>query len=209
MAFITLRKIAYEFRKLEANGEPGPDFPISVAYAVLLARQCLNELLKPEFFDNMQNDDRGALAMYIAGYEVNVSENDDDIKYIDLPDFYARLPFNKGLHGIAPIESPSQHFIPRNSPSVTYNLPCADVEGADSYYVEGKRVYFDKALDLQKVLVKLIVAAPDQIGEDDSLPIYPEQQGPLIRLMRATVANRPIQDRVFDKSPDIGVRTPR
>jgi hypothetical protein len=204
---ITLRKIAYEFLKLEAGGDPGPDFPLTQAYAILLARQCLNALLKPEFYDNLNNEDRGALVMCIVPYEVSVS-GEVGHQYIDLPEFYIRLPFNKGLHGIAPIEEPTHHFIPRNSPGVTYNLPCADAELQQTYYAEGKKIYFDKEVDLAKVLLKLIVAAPDSIGENDSLPIYPEQQIPLLSLMRATVANRPVHDKVIDGNADIGTKIP-
>lgn len=204
---ITLRKIAYQFRRMEAGGDPGPDFPITEAYAILLARQCLNEMLGQLIFAFMNTDDRGHIPMYIASYEVDVL-GEADHKYIDLPDFYQPLPFNKGLKGIAPIEEPHHEFIPRHNPSVTYNLPSGDVELQQSYSVEGFRVRFDKDLDLAKVLVKLIVAAPDNIDEDDSLPIFANQQAPLLRLMRATYAGTPIQDKIIDSNKDLGVTIP-
>lgn len=209
MAFVTLRKIAYQFRKMMAGGDPNPDFPITEAYAVLHARQCLNFLLKPEYFDNVNNDQRsGGLELMIASYEVDVL-GEDNHQYLDLPDFYIRLPFNKGLKGIAPIEEPTNEFIPRHTPEVTFNLPCADAEGQMTYYTEGKKVYFDKEVDLAKVLVKLIIAAPDSIGVDDSLPIYPEQQTSLLLLMKSMFKEEPVQDKIIDNNKDISVRTPR
>jgi hypothetical protein len=206
---ITLRKIAYEFRRMEAGGDPGPDFHISIPYAILLARQCFNVILKQSYWEAINNDDRsGGMQMVIVGYEVDVL-GENDHKYIALPEFFLNLPFNTGLKGIAPIEEPSHEFIPRNTPSVSYNLPCGDVQQQMSYYQEGMRVMFDKAMDLAKVLVKLRVGAPDSITEDMSLPIYPEQQHSILMLMRATMANAPIQDKIIDNNKDIGTRIPR
>lgn len=206
---ITLRKIAFQFRQMEAGGDPGPDFHISEAYAILLARQCLNEMLGQLIYTNLEADDRSSIPMYIATYTVDVQGSDVSHRYLDLPEFYYPLPFNKGLKGIAPVQEPTKEFIPRHNPSVTYNIPCGDVQGQTSYYVEGLRVYFDKEFDLKKVLVKLLIAAPDSIEEDDTLPIFPNQQTPLLRLMRLTYANKPIQDKVIDNNNDIGIRTAR
>lgn len=204
---ITLRQLAYEFRRVEAGGDPGPDFPISEAYAILLARQCLNELLGHLIFAYMDSDDRGPIPMYIATYTVDV-EGEDNHKYLDLPEFYQPMPFNKGLKGIAPVEEPTHEFVPRHNPSVSYNLPCADVEQQQSYYVEGTRVFFDKEVGFTKLLVKLIIAAPDSITEDAALPIFANQQAPLLRLMRVTYSNRPIQDKIIDGNKDLGTTIP-
>lgn len=205
---ITLRKIAQEVLRLESGGDVSNDSQLSEGYVILMIRQASNKFLKTELFERMADDDRSAPQLMIASYEVDVV-GDLPNKYIDLPDFYINLPFNKGLHAIAPIEDPTNHMIPRLNPAVSRNLPCADLEpGQISYWTKGMRVYFDgDELDLGKVLVDLVVASPDNIGPDDSLPIFAEQQYDLIMLVRQMLANRPIQDKLLDSNADIGVRT--
>lgn len=205
---ITLRKLAYEFRRMEAGGDPGPDFHIPEAYAVLLARQALQALVGARIF-HIDPDDRSTAPMYIATYTVNVEEDASHNKYIDLPDWYIRLPFNKGLHGVAPVENPTQFYVPRRNPEVTYNLDCADAEGQKTYYVIGQRVYLDKQEELGKLLVYLVIPAPDSVGEDDPLPMFPEQQVEVLTIMRQVWANDRIQDKIIDGNNDIGTKLPR
>jgi hypothetical protein len=208
MGFITLRQVAAEFRKIEAGGDPGPDFPITEAYAMLMARQGLNLLLKKSYWEHLNEDDRSGMQLIIASYTVNVL-GEDDHKYVNLPEFYLDLPFNKGLKGVAPVEEPTQEFIPRHTPEVSYNLDCADAEQQRTYYQEGTRIFFDKELELGKVLLKLRVGAPDSILPDSPLPMYSDQLMPLIQIMRQIVTNQPVQDKIADGNKDIGVRTPR
>ncbi len=205
---ITLRKIAFEFRRMMAGGDPGPDFHIPEAYAILLARQGLQALIRPIILDNLNQDDRSSLPMYIATYEVNV-QGEVGHQFLELPEWYIRLPYNKGLHGIAPIEEPTNFYIPRHNPQVTYNLDCADVEGQRSYYAIGMKVYLDKEEEKSKLLVYLVIPAPDSITEDASLPMFPEQQFELLALMRQLWANEPIQDKIIDGNKDLQVRVPK
>jgi hypothetical protein len=148
------------------------------------------------------------LQLIIASYEVDV-EGEVPNLYITLPEFYINLPFNKGIHQIAPVEDPTNAFIPRHNPSVSYNLPCSDLEpGQNSYWQKGLKVYFDEDCDFSKVLVDLLVASPDTIGVGDPLPIYPEHQADLIVMVRQMLANRPLQDRIIDNNPDLGTKIP-
>lgn len=206
---ITVRQLAQEVMRLESGGDVSDDSQLLEGYVMLLVRQAANKLIAPLIFSKMAEGDRGPLQMLIVGYEVDVSGQEPN-KYLDLPEFYQNLPFNKGLYGIAPIEDPTNHFIPRNNPSVTQNLPCADLEpDQNSYYTEGLRVYFDKSMELAKVLVKLMVVAPDSITPDAALPIYPEMQFDIIALTRQMLRDQPIQDKILDNNPDIGVKTGR
>lgn len=206
MAFITLRQLAFEFRRMEAGGDPSPDFHIPEAYAILLARQCLAMLIKPQIFENYNDDDRSLPGLFIAHYTVNVL-GDVNHRYINIPEFFMSLDRNRGLK-IAPVEEPTHEFIPRNTPGVTYNLESADAEQQHTYYLEGLKAFFDKEMELAKVLVKCFVPAPASISEDSPLPIYPEQQIPLLTLMRQTWADRSVQDKVIDGNKDLGVKMP-
>lgn len=195
---ITLRKLARQVIELESGGAQSVDSQLSEAYVILLCRQASNKFLTQDLFARMSQDDRSTLQLMIASYEVTV-EGENPNKYITLPEFYINLPFNKGIHGIAPVEDPTNMFVPRHNPSVSFNLPCSDLETDQySYYAKGKKVFFDNDMDFAVVLVDLVVASPDSIAEDDVLPIYPEHQADLIVMVRQMIAGRPVQDKVLD-----------
>lgn len=194
---------------MESGGDVSNDSQLSEAYIVLMLRQALNKLIAPKIFEKYSQDDRSGLHLLIVAYEVDV-EGDEDNKYSDLPDFYMSLPFNAGLHGIAPVEDPSAYFIPRLNPAVSRGLPCADLEPDQfSFWTIGKRVYYDESLDFPKVLMFLTVAAPDSVGLDDFLPIFADMQADAIILTRQLMANTPPQDKLLDGNPDIGVKVQR
>jgi len=206
---ITLQQLAWEVIRLESGGSQSDDSELSEAYVIKMLRQAANKLLVSQIYNNLNSDDRSSLPLCIASYTVSVQGTNPN-KYIDLPEFYMLLPFNKGLYGIAPVDNRTKHFIPRHNPGVSKDLPCADLDpGMYSYFTEGLRVYFDNELPLAKVLVKLLVAAPDTIGVDDSLPIYPDMQIDLIQMVRSMLQNSPPQDKRLDGNPDLGVKVPR
>lgn len=200
---ITLQKIALEVIRLESGGDQSNDSQLSEEYIVLLVRQALNTLLAPRIYEKLSQDDRSALHLMVATYTVQV-EGDNPNKYLTLPDFYILLPFNKGINSIAPVEDPTDHFIPRHNPGVSRGLPCADLDPDQySYWTKGLKVYFDEEMDLEMVLVDLVIAAPDSILKTDPLPIYPEQQAPLISMVRQLLAGQPMQDKILDNNPAI------
>lgn len=205
---VTLQQLAWEVIRLESGGSQSDDSELSEAYVIKMLRQAANKLLSAQIYNNLNSDDRGSLPLCIASYTVSVQGTNPN-KYIDLPEFYMSLPFNKGLYGIAPVDNRTKHFIPRHNPGVSKDLPCADFDpGTYSYFTEGLRVYFDNELPLAKVLVKLLVAAPDNVAKTDSLPIYPDMQTDLIMIVRQMLSNQPIQDKILDGNKDRGVRTP-
>lgn len=204
---VTLQQLAWEVIRLESGGSQSDDSELSEAYVIKMLRQAANKLLSPIIYNNLNSDDRGTLPLVIASYTVDVQGSHPN-RYLDLPEFYQSLPFNKGLYGIAPVDNRSKHFIPRHNPGVSYGLPCADLDpGMSSYFTEGLRVYFDDEMALKKVLVKLLVVAPDNIAKTDSLPIFPEMQADLILMVRQMLANTPIQDRRLDGNADLMVKT--
>ncbi len=195
---ITLQQLARQIIDLESGGAQSVDSQLSEAYVVLLCRQASNKFLTQDLYARFAQDDRSSLQLMIASYEVDV-EGEDPNKYITLPDFYINLPFNKGIHGIAPIEDPTNFFIPRHNPSVSFNLPCSDLEPEQySYWTKGMKCYFDGDLDFSKVLLDLVVASPDSIAITDPLTIYAEHQADLIIMVRQMIQGRPVQDKILD-----------
>jgi len=204
---ITLRQIALEIIELESGGARSDDSNFSLPYVVQYVRQFSNTVLAPRVFEKLAVDDRSLLQLMIASYTVTV-QGTGSTKYITLPEFYMSLPFNKGLAAVAPVDDPTNNFIPRGSPAVSKDLPCADLDpGQFSYWTKGMNVYFDNdGFEFGKVLVDLVIASPDSIGLDDSLPIYPEHQSQIIKMVRAELKSMPLQDRRLDSSPDIGTK---
>lgn len=206
---VTLRKLAREIIELESGGSQSMDSNLSEAYVIQYVRQFSNTVLVPKIYASLNQDDRSDLHLMVASYEVTVKGTGSN-KYIDIPEFYMHHPnFNKGLAAIAPIDDPTNHFIPRHNPAVSRNLPCADLDPDQfSYWTKGLKAFFDNDLEFGKVLVDLVVASPDSIGVDDALPIFPELQGDIIRLVRAELKTMPLQDKMLDSNPDLGTKIP-
>ena len=204
---ITLRQICRQIIELESGGAQNVDSNLSEAYIIQYIRQMSNTVLKPRIYENLSQDDRSVLALMVASYEVVVKGTTPN-KYIDLPEFYMSLPFNKGLAAVAPIDDPTNFFIPRLNPAVSKNLPCADLDpGQYSYYAKGMKVFFDNdGFEFGKVLVDLVVASPDSIGVDDSLPLFPEHQIEIIQKVREMLKTMPPQDKLIDSNPDKSVK---
>lgn len=202
----TLRQIAQEVIRLESGGSPSNDSQLSEGYVVAFARQAANKVVRAKEFEKLNEDDRSGLQLIMASFEVTVL-GDSPNKYINLPAAPMNFAFNKGL-SIAPIEDPTNHFIPRHSPGVSRNLPCADLDpGQYSYWWKGMKAYFDgDEIDLGAVLVDIAVVAPDTISIDAALPIYPEQEMDVIIMTRQLLMGSPIQDKILDGNKDVGIR---
>lgn len=206
---VTLRKLAREIIELESGGGQSTDSNLSEAYVIQYVRQMSNTVLMPRIYEKLAQDDRGVLNLMVVTYTVNVQGTGSN-KYIDLPDFYISLPFNKGLAAVAPVDDPTNFFIPRLNPAVSRNLPCADLDPDQfSYWSKGRKVYFDNDINFGKVLVDLVVASPDSVGIDEFLPIYPEHQIEIIQKVREMLKSMPLQDRRLDGSPDLGTKVQR
>lgn len=198
---VTLRKLAREIIELESGGGQSTDSNLSEAYVIQYVRQMSNTVLMPRIYEKLAQDDRSVLNLMVVTYTVNVQGTGSN-KYIDLPDFYISLPFNKGLGAVAPVDDPTNFFIPRLNPAVSRNLPCADLDPDQySYWSKGRKVYFDNDINFGKVLVDLVVASPDSVGIDDVLPIYPEHQIEIIQKVREMIKSMSFQDRKLDGDP--------
>jgi len=203
---ITLRKLAREIIELESGGAQSVDSNLSELYVIQYIRQASNTVLAPRIYEKLASDDRSLLQLMVVTYTVTVQTQkygQKAQKYITLPEFYMSLPFNKGLAAVAPVDDPTNHGIPRLSPAVSKDLPCADLDpGQFSYWNKGLNVYFDNdGPILGKVLVDLVVASPDSVGPDDVLPIFPEHQTEIIKEVRMMLKTMAPQDRILDGQP--------
>lgn len=210
---ITLRQIAAKIHRVLNGGQANTDSEYDDRYTISLVRPAMNEVLAIQWVNRRSSDDDRTLEkMNIATYHSIIVKNDDATgrSYADLPDFYASLPYNRGVHQVSAMDKPLEPMIQRLNPSVTRTLPCGRLQGRKGYYVEGLRIYFDKLINKKavvKVLIKLIVAAPNSLGIDDPLPIIPEQERRIRLMVIEEYRIEGIQDKVVDSNKDIGVKT--
>lgn len=203
----TLRKIASQVIELESGGPVSNDSGLSLLYVIELVRQVANALLPGKIYEKLNQDDKSPLQLMIATYTVTVQKDSDGNKYLTLPEFSYSLPFNKGV-SIAPVDDPTNEFIPRNNPAVSRVLPCSKLDPDQySYWQRGTTIFFDDDIEFNKVLVNLLVAAPNSLGPDDQLPLYPEMQADVIQKVREMLKTMPIQDKIQDNNPNKGVKT--
>jgi hypothetical protein len=198
----------------DLSGGPIPDdSPYDEAFVRLSVRDALREDLKLELLNRRAGsdgeNDRSHITQYIASYfDVQVQyEASTKRAYIDLPSTFMSMSWNKGLHCLADMRTPLKQMIPVTNPGVTVHLQHGNFE-RDNYgfYAEGRKVYWMRNIlqdKVTKVLLKLIVPAPDTWGNDDPLPVLGENIARVKRVVKNDILNRFPNDRVNDNNPNI------
>lgn len=181
---VTLRSIAFTHIDRFSGSDRATTSDLSVQDVIFRIRMICNELLKPEYITKYQDNDRSAIAQCIVSYELTLV-NDPDCAYITLPDFYLNLPYSRGLHRIFQRAMNLQgnptdtEFALSLFPAIGLKTRTARYSGINICWIEGFKVkfyslYAEPGTANNKIIVQLIVAAPDSVGEDDPLPIMPE-----------------------------------
>lgn len=207
---ITLNQLAYQIREELSNGRPSQDSPYKIPYIVLKIREAMNTVLYMQINKGHMNHIPGSAIATYKDVQVQTEESSER-DYVLLPDFYLSLPWNKGVHAIADMKEPLISFIRFNNPHVHAHLNTIYLEGDNhGYYVEDDRIYFvDELKDtVEKVLIKLVVSAPDKYGLDDVLPLGPENIIEVQQLVKNTIVNQGVQDKLNDNNKDL-VNVPR
>lgn len=180
---ITLRQISQTIIDRLSGGDRKTGSELSVQDIVFKVRSVCNELLKAEYITKYQDADRSAVTQCVANFELTLV-NDPDCAYITLPDFYLNLPWNRGIHRIfqralnAQGNPTDTEFALSHQPAIGLKTRTARYPGINLCWVENFKVKFygiyAEPGTTNKVIVQLIVAAPDSIDEDSPLPIMPE-----------------------------------
>lgn len=188
---ITLTQLADIFISDFSGGDQSKDSQLDKREVILKIRSYLNPILKLEYYGKMNEGDKSAITSAIASYEVNLSEDDAGQKYIDIPDFYMTLPHNKGLHRIHIKGNAFRDFIPVSNPGVSGELPHMKIKGLQYFYVEGKKAMMLNgciASKADKIVLQLIVPAPDSLGDTDPLPLLKEHMGDVMARLKQDFA---------------------
>jgi len=194
-----------------SGGDIPDDSPYNHRDVMSVVVDCLREDLKLEMLQRRGGgeDDRTPVTQMVATYP-NIDVQHDAVTnrtYVDLPSSYMSLKYNTGVRGIADMRNPLKMMIPVSNPSVTSRLQHGDFERDNyGYYVEGQRAYWMRDIlkdKVSKVLIKLVVAAPDTWGVDDPLPVIPENVGRVLDAALKRVQNLFPNDRLNDGNPNL------
>lgn len=210
----TLRKEAFLIKDELAGGNSSIDDQLDVRDIIMQYKAEMSNLLQLMFYDNMSLGDKSVIPVYVAFYpDIEVKlDTQDDCRYIDLPSSYMQLPHNKGIVKMNPSKTPEVQIYKSNNPYVAKDLPgVANFEGSPWGWPEGTKFKFAQNnwnVDAwQKVNVKLLIPGPDSLGENDTLPIIPNQVSEIRRRVKEYFSREVIQDVLNDGNKDRGVNT--
>jgi hypothetical protein len=209
----TLRKVAALHIDQISGGDQSKDSQLKYPMIIARIRHLLNDFIKPLIYEGYNDDSKIPPSNFIVNYEITVV-NDVLGAYVDLPDFYLSLPHGRGIHrviqripvGTMPGQFTETEIIPTQSPSINQNTRAGRYPTHKKYYVEGQRIrlqniYADPG-QTNKLIVQTICAAPDSIGENDILPISPEQVSQVLLKLNGFIYPVPL-DKLNNDNPDI------
>jgi hypothetical protein len=187
---ITLNQVADTFIHDYAGGIMSKDDKIKLDRRdiILKVRSYLVPILKTEIFGKWNEGDRSAIASVIASYELSLLTEDTGQKYLSIPDFYMTLPRNMGVHRMYVKGNPlGIDFIFMANPGITGRLPHTKMKNTQYVYIEGRKLYLgagDIAKKGDKLVLQLIVPAPDTIAAGDPLPILGEHVDQIMTMLK-------------------------
>lgn len=208
----TLRELSERTIRDLVGGDIPQDSPYDMDYVIATWRDVIRADLKQESLTKRHgaDDDKSAIAQFIATYKVAVQNPNDEGKvWASLPDYFQTLKHNGGIYAVGyKIGGVMKWMIRTDNPYVTDRLSHKhEIEG-DTYlfYAEAMTVVFPRDIKKDKiteVFIKLITAAPDKFGPDDILPILPDSIFDLMTKVKMQILNKFQQDRIDDGNPNL------
>jgi hypothetical protein len=208
----TLRQLAERTIRDLVGGDIPSDSPYDIDYVIQTWRDIMRADLKMEGLVKRHgnNDDKSAIAQFIATYKVAVQKPNDEGKvFATLPDYFATLKHNGGIYGVYwKVGSVLKSMIRTDNPYVTDRLSHKHELEGDTYLfaVEGMTVIFPRDIlkdKIVEVFIKLITAAPDKFTPDDVLPIIPDNVFDMMTKVKMQIQNKFQQDRIADGNPNL------
>lgn len=184
----TLRQIAALHIDKWSGGQQGVDSPLYYRTTILKIRGLLNTLLRVQTLQARNEGDKSGSAICLASYDLAVAKAGGVAK-ATLPQFPLDLPFNGGIHRVFPKDrlQGGFDFVRTYNPGVSAHTDAGNYAGYKYYWEQGKDLCFKGAYsepdEDMNVTVQMFVAAPDTIGENDLLPISPDMQTEVLRLL--------------------------
>lgn len=208
----TIQILAERVIRRLSGGDIPNDSPYDIDFIKADVRDAMREDLKLEILTSrdQRDNNRGAVTSYLATYPpIKVLfDNVTSRAYITLPEAgYMNLKYNKGIHAVSNVKTPLKRMIPIANPGVTSNLPHADLERNNfGYYAQGNKIFWMRnilAEQITDVLVILVIPAPESIGDNDILPLLPENISRIIDMVVKRNMPTVPQDRIDDNDPNL------
>lgn len=189
---MTLRNIADLLIHDLSGGVASKDSTLDRRDIIMKARGYLNTLLKPIYFEKKNEGDNSPISQAIYSYELSLEEEaGTKQKYLTIPDVYMALPFNKGINRLYVKGNPNRDFVIQHNPGISGTLPHTKLKNIQFCYIEGMKIKMGKgctAKKADKLILQIINIAPDALGENDPLPIIPEQLADLNKMLKSDYA---------------------
>ena len=167
-------------RKL-SGGDQSRDSQVDRREVIKVIVQIISDKAKINFFENYKFGEPGVEGQYVATYKnlVPVLDTDRTEYYVTIPTNYIALPGGRGIRQVSPSKNPRKAYVIRAAGNqVIYNnLPAGGLQGKIGVYPEGNKLYFTGDVikegfkNAPKLIVKVVAAGPDAIGENDALPM--------------------------------------
>lgn len=185
---MTLRELSDVIIHQLEGGDKSKDSHLDRRDIMLKARNYAATVLKPIYYEKLNEGDATAIAQAIYTYETTLQKDAGGRWYVQLPDGYMNLWQNRGIHRVFVRGNPFRDFVIQHHPGITSNLDHTELPGVQFCYIEGRNIVMSKgckATKADKIVVQTINPAPASLAETDHLPASPEQLAEIIRLIVA------------------------
>ena len=200
----TKRKLTEQIQRIYARflDKENVSDVIDLRELMLLVEQSINKVLKLQVSESFNAGEIEVPRCSIIEYNCSVTADPSNSRaYITLPAIPLTLPLDMGVWSIAAVNNPFSPYIPIPSQDILVFGTMASgtnlsyLEGQVGYYVQGKKVYFNKNIttesngSISTVVVNLLVSDFSQFGENDVLPISPEVESTVISDVLTGISN--------------------
>lgn len=204
---ITLGVIAQQAIRRLVGGNQSKDSQLDRREVILRLRQIMNEKAKMSFFENYKLGDAAVEGQYVATY-LNIpilKDTGRNEQYSEIPVSYVALPKGRGVREVSPMKGNCNPFaiIQHGSKGIYRNLPAGNLQGHIGCYPEGNRIYYSNnpiSKGFDKVLMKLAVAAPDDLLDTAPLPIDASIENQLVNELVMFFQKKVPQDKINDNT---------
>lgn len=192
------------------GGDVPTDSPLDPREVIRYICMILNKKVKQNYFENYKLGEPGIDGQYIGRFpNVAVSKDTATLEYYSIiPSSYVALPKGRGLRQVSSMRNQRDPFIIRTNGNkgIYSRLQAGSLQGRIGCYPEGNKIWYDANMDEKKVkevLVKVVIAGPDTLGESDPLPIDASEAENVVREAVAFFAPQVPQDKINNNNPNM------
>lgn len=205
---ITLKQLAALHIDKWSGGAQPNDSQIYYRSTILKIRGFLNDILRITILNNKNDGDKGVPPQAIASYDLTVTRSGGVAK-ATLTENFLMLPHAAGMYRVFPKdrEQGGYDFTYMANPGISSRTKAGNYPTKRYYWIVGRSMYFRGAYseptDVMVVVVQQIVAAPDSIGENDFLPISPDQQAEVLARLDQSMMPPVGADKTNNNNPNV------